>query len=78
MGRHPAAHTSTLIGYIQSTLSKMGTVGTGSNCLSKKGVHLIAVTVKYLKNDRNWTNTRCSSYGGVYLLEVSVKRELTV
>ena len=36
------------------------------------------VKVKLLKNEMNWTNTRCPSYGGVCLKEVSVKRELTV
>ena len=49
---------------------------TGSNCPSKRGVSFIEslVTVKLLKNDRNWTNTRCPSR----LKEVSVKRELAV
>ena len=64
---------------MQSTLSKTDTVGTGSNCPSERGVRLIEslVTVKLLKNERSWTNTRCPSYGGVHLKEVSVKREFS-
>ena len=51
---------------IQSTLSKTDTFGTGTSCLSWRGVRLIESQIKGVKKGRD------------RLTEVSVKRESTV
>lgn len=66
---------------LQSTLSKTDTVVAGSNCPSKRGVHLIEVFSynKMFEKQQGWDQhqvyilMRCPSY-----IKVPVKRELTV